>query len=119
MTGPHPHIRELEQIADLMDSRFTVPGTTYKFGLDSLLGLLPGVGDTVGLAVSAYIIGKANQHDLPEHLKMRMMWNVFIDWLIGLIPFAGDLFDIGWKANRRNVDILKEHLNKKSGIIDV
>jgi hypothetical protein len=117
--SPHSQIIHLEGIADWMDSRFTVPGTKYKFGLDPVMGLIPGVGDTVSLAVSTYIYAKITDHDVPKHLRMKMAGNIFVDWLIGLIPFAGDLFDIGWKANRRNIKILKEHLDKKLGVIDV
>ena len=113
------NIRDLEYLADWMDSKFTVPGTQIRFGLDSLTGLVPGIGDTLGLAVSAYIYGRARQHDLPPHLKIAMLKNIGIDWLIGLIPFAGDLFDFGWKANRKNVALLKKHLDQKAGIIDV
>jgi hypothetical protein len=116
---PHHHIKDLEALADWMDSKFIVPGTKYRFGLDSLVGLIPGIGDTVGLAVSAYIYHRARQHDLPLPIKTAMIRNIVLDWLIGMIPFAGDLFDIGWKANRRNLDLLKRHLDKKAGIIDV
>ncbi len=114
MDEQHPHIKELEILADWMDSKFIVPGTNHRFGLDSLVGLIPGIGDTVGLLVSGYIFHKATRHNLPHHLKAVMLWNIFIDWLIGIVPFAGDIFDIGWKANRRNVDLLKKHLAKRT-----
>jgi hypothetical protein len=114
MTDKHPHVQELELLADWMDSKFFIPGTNYRFGLDPLIGLIPGIGDTAGLLISAYIFHKASAHDLPRHLKIRMIANIFIDWLIGLIPFLGDLFDIGWKANRRNVELLRLHLEKKA-----
>ena len=116
---PHHHIKDLEALADWMDSKFTVPGTRYRFGLDSFTGLVPGIGDTLGLAVSAYIYHRARQYDLPARLKAVMLKNIFIDWLIGLIPFAGDLFDFGWKANRKNVALLKQHLDREAGIIDL
>lgn len=113
MEHDHPDIQELELLADWMDSRFFIPGTNYRFGLDSLAGLIPGIGDTLGLLVSFYIVHKAMRHRLPHHLKAVMVWNIFIDWLIGIIPLAGDIFDIGWKANRRNVALLKKHLAQR------
>lgn len=117
---PHSHhIRHLEMLADWMDSKFVIPGTNYRFGLDSLSGLIPVAGDTLGLLVSAYIYMRAREHDLPASLKVTMLWNIFLDWMIGLVPFLGDIFDFGWKANRRNVALLKEHLDRKAGIIDV
>lgn len=112
-------IRHLEMLADWMDSKFVVPGTNYRFGLDSVSGLVPGIGDTLGLLVSAYIYMRAQEHDLPFTLKMAMLKNIFLDWLIGLVPLLGDLFDFSWKANRRNLALLKDHLDKKAGIIDV
>jgi len=104
---------KLDQLADLMDNKFVIPGTDIRVGLDAIFGLLPGIGDTASLAVSGYIIHKAKQHGVHPLLISRMTWNVMIDWLIGLVPLAGDLFDVGWKANRRNVDILKAHFKAR------
>lgn len=100
---------KLEQLADLMDSRFVIPGTDIRIGLDSIIGVIPGIGDTATLLVSGYIIHQARKNGVHPMLLGTMVWNVFIDWLIGLVPFVGDAFDIGWKANRRNVDLLKAH----------
>ncbi len=105
-------IRELDNIASWMDARFSVPGTNIRFGLDSLIGLVPGIGDTIGMAVSGYIFHRAVQQGVPHHIKFRMIFNIFIDWLIGLIPLLGDLFDVKWKANIRNVELLKRHMRK-------
>jgi len=102
-------LRRLDALANLMDQQFYIPGTDIAIGLDPLLGVIPGVGDTISLAVSAYILHKARPHVTPA-LMSRMVWNVFIDWAIGIIPFFGDVFDVGWKANRRNVDMLKAHV---------
>jgi hypothetical protein len=102
-------LRLLDKLADVMDQRFIIPGTSIPVGLDSIIGLIPGIGDTATLAVSAFILHKARPH-VPPVIMGRMMWNVFLDWLIGLVPFFGDIFDVGWKANRRNVDLLKAHL---------
>lgn len=103
-------LMKLDQLADLMDNKLIIPGTNIRLGLDSIIGLIPGIGDTISLAVSGYIIHKARQTGVHPILLSRMTWNVFIDWLIGIVPFFGDIFDVGWKANRRNVDLLKEHL---------
>lgn len=107
-----PDIDKLQSMADLMDSRFIIPGTNIRFGLDALLGLIPGVGDTVTLASTLYLLGASHSYGLPHHLKLKMVFNAFIDWLIGLIPFLGDIFDIGWKSNQKNVAIIREHLER-------
>ena len=114
MTKHHHDIDKLERLATWMDSRFHIPGTSIRFGLDSLLGLLPGIGDTATLATTAYIIGKSKSHGVPSHITALMIWNAFVDWLIGLVPLIGDIFDVGWKANKRNVALLKEHSQKKT-----
>lgn len=102
----------LRQLADLMDSRFAIPGTRYRLGLDSLIGLIPGVGDTITTLISAYVIREAHQLGAPFSLKMRMGWNVMVDAVVGSIPLIGDLFDIGFKANRRNLRLLERHMER-------
>lgn len=102
-------IEKLERLAIWMDSRFVIPGTSIRFGVDSLLGLIPGIGDTVTAISGAYLIRQAHKHGVPKRGMAQMIWNVFIDWLIGLIPLLGDIFDIGWKANRKNVEIIKKY----------
>jgi len=107
-------IEQLDWLADIMDSAIVLPGTDIRVGLDSLIGLIPGIGDTITTIVSGYIIHRARKHGASPALVARMSWNVFVDWIIGIVPFVGDAFDMGWKANRRNVDLLKEHLKTKS-----
>lgn len=107
------HVSELENIAEWMDLKFSIPGTKLRFGLDPVVGLIPALGDTLTLAVSFYIYSQACRHDLPSHMKISMLLNIFLDWLIGLVPFVGDAFDFGWKANRRNIALLKKHLATK------
>ncbi len=111
---PETTVDDLDFLADLMDNKFTIPGTSIRFGLDSLIGLLPGIGDTISLLVSGYIVRRAHEAGVPHHIKARMLFNIFVDWLIGIVPFIGDIFDVGWKANRKNVDLLKKHLNRKN-----
>ena len=100
---------KLEQLADLMDNRFVIPGTDIRVGLDAILGLIPGIGDTASLAVSGYIVHKARKAGVHPWLLSRMTWNIFIDWLIGLVPLVGDIFDVSIKANKKNVELLRAH----------
>lgn len=110
-------IEILDNIAEWMDSKFKIPGTEIRFGIDSILGLIPGLGDTIGLAISGYVIKVAHQYEAPLLLKLHMAWNIFIDWLIGLIPFIGDIFDVGFKANKKNVALLRKHMDSTNMII--
>jgi hypothetical protein len=88
-----------------MDSRFNILGV--RFGLDSIVGLIPGVGDTLTAAVGLYPLWVAHKHDLGTGLKLRMGLNLLADWAVGLVPVAGDLFDVAFKANLRNADLLE------------
>ncbi|MEX2015297.1 MAG: DUF4112 domain-containing protein [Candidatus Hydrogenedentales bacterium] len=99
-------LRQVRALADLLDSKFAIPGTNFRFGLDPILGLIPGVGDAVSMALSAYIISQAQRLGLPRHVMARMVLNVLIDGLIGSIPLVGDVFDVLFKANRRNLKLL-------------
>ena len=104
-------LAKLERLAKLLDSRWRVMGV--RFGLDSLIGLVPGVGDTVTLAPSAWLIWRGYQLGLPRHRLVQMAGNTGVDYLVGLVPLLGDLFDLGFKANLRNAGILREHLTKE------
>jgi hypothetical protein len=106
-------IRRLENLADWMDSRFRLPGTNIRFGLDSLLGLIPGLGDGVLALPSAYVVLAAHRLGVSPLVLARMAGNVGIDMVIGAIPVLGDLFDVGFKANRRNVALLRRHLSER------
>jgi len=103
-------IRRLEAIADWLDSKFVIPGTKLRFGLDFVLGILPGVGDGVAAVPAAYLILEAQRLGAPPALLMRMGFNVLLDLAVGAIPLVGDLFDFGFKANRRNIALLKQYL---------
>lgn len=111
----HKDIRHLDNIAELMDNRFTIPGTSIRFGLDSIFGLVPGIGDTGTILVTLYLTSLAAKHRLPKKVIAQMYRNAAIDWAIGLVPLAGDIFDIGFKANLRNVALLKEHIKSRGG----
>ena len=106
---PHPALKNIDRLAKLMDAQFKLPGTNYRFGLDGLLGLIPGAGDLSTLAVSGYMISIMAKNGASGYVIARMVVNVLIDALLGSIPFIGDLFDFVFKANNKNVKLMREH----------
>jgi hypothetical protein len=105
-----PATGRLRRIAWILDDLVRVPGTSRRFGLDPVLGLLPGGGDIAGGALSAWIVVQAARLGAPSPVLMRMGWNIVVDTVLGAVPLIGDLFDASWKANRRNVALLERHL---------
>jgi Domain of unknown function (DUF4112) len=105
-------LERLRAIARLLDSAIEIPGTRYRFGLDALIGLVPGIGDAAGAILSSFIIMQAARLGAPTATLVRMVGNVAVEMLVGLVPLLGDLFDVGWKANIRNVNLLEEHLRR-------
>ncbi|MBD3242312.1 MAG: DUF4112 domain-containing protein [Chitinivibrionales bacterium] len=95
----------------MMDDALRVPGTRWRVGLDGLIGLIPGLGDTVGAAVSSIIVVHAAMHGVPLWILGRMVLNVAVEWAVGLIPLMGDLFDFAWKANTKNIRLLLRYLD--------
>lgn len=110
--GFSPDFRDLELLAWWLDSRFRIPGTKIRFGLDSVLGLVPGIGDAATTVPAAYLLYRAHRLGVPTSLLARMGANVAVDLVVGAIPIVGDIFDVGFKANRRNVDLLRRHLER-------
>ena len=106
-------VERLDRLADLLDSRFRIPGLGVRFGLDSLIGLVPGVGDVAALGPSAYLVYRAHRLGADRGTLGRMAANAGIDFVVGGIPVIGDLFDVGFKANRRNIELLKRHLHER------
>ncbi|WGW02500.1 DUF4112 domain-containing protein [Tropicibacter oceani] len=102
-------VQRAEAIARNLDNAFRLPFTRITFGWDSLLGLVPGIGDALALAPSLYIVKAARDLDAPRSLQLRMLSNLGADWLIGLVPLLGDIFDVGFKANLRNAALLRAH----------
>jgi hypothetical protein len=102
--------RELETLARWMDSVFEIPGTGIRLGLDPILGLLPGLGDTLTTLVSLYILGAARRYGAPRVTVLRMAANIAIDFALGSLPVLGDVFDVFWKSNERNVSLLRRHV---------
>ena len=105
-------IARLDKLATVLDVAFRIPFTKFRFGADSLIGLAPGLGDVVTTALSLYIVYEAHKLGAPKAVLGRMLGNVAVDGLIGAVPVAGDVFDVLWRANRRNVRILREHLDR-------
>lgn len=99
--------QSLDQISRWMDGLFRIPGTGWRFGLDALIGLIPGVGDTATSLVSFYVLAAGVRYRVPKVTLARMGLNLAIDYAIGAIPFVGDLFDFYWKSNQRNVELLR------------
>ncbi len=107
-------LEELDSLSWLLDSRWRLPGTGFRFGVDALAGLVPGVGDVATGLVSAWLVWRAAKFDVPAHLLARMVGNVALDSLVGAIPLVGSLFDFAFKANRRNVALLRRHLARRA-----
>jgi hypothetical protein len=105
-------LRRLDKLAQLLDTALLIPGTRFRIGLDGLLGLIPGVGDTIGAALSAYIILEAARLGFPKRTLLRMGGNVAVEALVGVVPILGDIFDIAWKANVRNLALLRANRNE-------
>lgn len=115
MSTPKPtfdtdaRLRWVESISRLLDSQFRVPGTTWRFGLDPIMSLIPVVGGIPSLAVSGILILTMMRHGASGNLVVRMALNVLLDTIFGAIPIIGNIFDFAYKANERNVRLLKEH----------
>jgi Domain of unknown function (DUF4112) len=106
-------IARLDKLAALMDTALVIPGTKIRFGLDALIGLFPAVGDTITTAISLYMVHEAYQLGAPHHLIVRMLSNVAIDGVVGAIPVVGDAFDVVWRANVKNMRLLREWMQRE------
>ena len=102
-------ISDLEVLAKLMDSQFKIPGTNIRFGLDSLIGLVPGIGDFSTFIVSGYMVAVLSKNGASGFVLARMVLNIVVDALFGSIPLLGDVFDVAFRANQRNIALAREH----------
>ena len=102
-------LERLRRLGYLLDNAIPIPGTPFRIGWESIIGLVPGVGDLVGGGFSAYIVLQAARMGVPRSLLARMGWNLLVDLAVGAVPFLGDLFDAGFKANMRNLALLEQH----------
>lgn len=116
VTTIEPHVDpQLEKISYLLDQVFRVPGTNLRFGLDPILGfLLPVAGDSVSTLLSIYIVLKSISHGLPKVIIGKMVFNIALDYVVGSVPFVGDLFDFGIKANKKNVELLNRFAHSET-----
>jgi hypothetical protein len=99
----------LETLSRWLDSLFRIPGTEWRIGLDAIIGLVPGIGDTLTTMMSFYILTAGVRYGVPRVTMLRMASNIAIDYVIGVIPLAGDVFDVAWKANLKNMELLRRH----------
>lgn len=105
-------LRRLDALSHLLDNSIPVPGTNARFGLDAVIGLIPGVGDAAGSVISAYVVVQAARLGASVPTLMRMLLNVGVEAVAGAVPVLGDLFDAAWKANARNVALLKREMDQ-------
>jgi hypothetical protein len=99
----------LDRLATWLDTAFIVPGTNVRFGVESVLRLVPGIGDAMASALSCYLLYEAHRLGVPRLLFARMIGNVLLEGTVGAVPLAGDAFDVFFRANRRNVALLRAH----------
>jgi len=109
-------IARLEAIAKLLDVAFILPGTKIRYGIDGLIGLIPVVGDIITTAISLWLVREARALGAPWYITARMLGNVAVDGVVGIVPFVGDAFDVMFRANMRNVRLLRRWLDKQPRI---
>lgn len=103
----------IEALARLMDVAFVLPGTNVRYGIDGLIGLIPIVGDLLTTAMSLWLVREARALGAPAHIVARMLGNVALDGVVGIVPFVGDAFDVMFRANMRNIRILRRWMDKQ------
>lgn len=97
----------LDHLSRWMDGLFRIPGLGWRFGLDAIVGLIPGVGDTITSLASFYILASAVRYRVPKITLLRMGFNIGIDYVVGAVPLVGDLFDAAWKSNQKNMELIR------------
>ncbi|MGD1854859.1 MAG: DUF4112 domain-containing protein [Leptolyngbyaceae cyanobacterium] len=106
----HPALQRLRNLSHVLDNAIAIPGLGYRVGLDPLIGVLPGGGDLMAGLISIYVVAEAARMGVPAATLGRMGFNILTEVLVGTIPMLGDFFDVVWKANARNVDLLERHI---------
>ncbi len=99
--------KSLDELSYYLDGLFKVPGTGWRFGLDSVIGLIPNVGDTLTVLPAFYILVAGVRYGVPKITLLRMAFNIGLDYVVGMIPFVGDAFDFVWKANNQNMNLIR------------
>ncbi|MBA3312228.1 MAG: DUF4112 domain-containing protein [Planctomycetota bacterium] len=112
--GEEARIKRIRTLAKVLDNAFSVPGTNWRFGWDSIIGLVPGGGDVATGLLASYIVVEAAKLGVPRRTLWRMAANVAIDVAGGAVPLAGDLFDFAFKANRKNLKLVEKHLEERT-----
>jgi Domain of unknown function (DUF4112) len=105
----YPELKWLDRVANFMDNSIPIPMTNRKFGLDAIIGLVPYGGDLASFSISGLVIFVITRYGVSLPVMIKMIWNIVLDAMVGSIPFIGDLFDFTFKANRRNMILLKNH----------
>lgn len=109
-------LARLDKFSRFTDSSIGLPFTRFKIGVEPLIGLIPGVGDVIGLAMSGYVLLEAQRAGASKEVKRRMLRNIGVDFVGGLIPVFGDAFDAVYKANSRNTRLLRNYLNRQLAV---
>ncbi|MEO1718399.1 MAG: DUF4112 domain-containing protein [Planctomycetota bacterium] len=110
-------VRDAGRVARLMDTRFRVPGTEFRFGYDAVIGIVPGIGDTLTTVIGLVPVLAAIRGKAPPGLVARMLWNLFVDWLLGIIPIIGFVLDSTYKAHTKNATLLDEWISRRAATI--
>ena len=105
----------LENLSLYLDGLFRVPGTSWRFGLDALIGLIPNVGDKLTMFPSFYILLAGVRYGVPKITLLRMAFNIGLDYVVGMVPFVGDAFDFVWKSNRQNMELIRTRATGEKG----
>lgn len=111
-------LRRISRLARTMDTAIRVPGTGIRFGADSIIGLVPGIGDAAGGLIGLYMVNEARKLGLPAHKLARMLGNIGLDALVGSVPLLGDVFDVYFKSHRRNADLVLDHFEGDRAALD-
>jgi hypothetical protein len=111
--GTSEAMAQLDRLADMLDTKWRMPGTNFRFGVDAVAGLVPGVGDLATGLISAYMVKRAYDLGAPKHVLARMVGNVALDTVVGSVPILGSIFDFAFKANRRNMKLLRAHFDAR------
>jgi hypothetical protein len=106
-------VERIDRLSRLLDIAFAIPGTRIRFGVEALLRVIPGIGDAAASALSCWVLFEAARLGVPRSLLVRMIANVLVEGIAGTVPVAGDLFDVAWRANRRNVRLLRDHFDRE------
>lgn len=109
-------MKKLDKLAWWLDSSIRIPGTSWRVGLDGIIGLVPGIGDVSAGAISSYILMKAVKMKVPITVIIRMTFNILLESAVGTIPVIGDWFDFAYKANKRNVNLMQDYLTDEDAV---